>query len=297
VAVLANLRQHIEAQNAARARQGAPPVASVDWALAPVFDADRYMLEWAIRAKSVSGTVINHTIRLLGRHGVLDATSVQADQASSDAVPLKELVSRISFKPGERYADHQPGDKVTELALADLIVGQESQGDSSYMVRAAIWAGVIFLATAVTGLVVVLRRNRRNQKKSSLLPGRRDNPLAPLFRNGAGSRRRRVFNYHKFYSDMMLQVSSGPTTLEPAAINGKHASRETNGRASRPEAGADQVIVRANLELIANQTNLIEEQKQLMQEQSKLIEEKSRLIREKNHLLEKQAELFERDLL
>ena len=170
------------------------------------------------------------------------------------------------------------------------------------MIKPAIWAGVIFIACASAGTVVMLRRRVRNQKVYSSVPDGHDHPWAPLLKNGngannhTGSHRRKTFDYHKFYSDMMLQVSSGSSSLEPAA-NGKHISRESNGRPLPNDPAVNQVIVRANCDLITNQTNLIEEQKRLMHEQSKLIEEKSRLIREKNQLLEKQAELFERDLL
>jgi len=156
-------------------------------------------------------------------------------------------------------------------------------------------------AGALAGMVVVIRRLHRSLKAVPAHPTGRDPGLASLFGNGNGagnhpdSRRKKTFNYHKYYSDMMLQVSSGPIGLMPA--NGKSVARENNRQVWPRETVVNQAIVHANLELIANQTNLIEEQKRLLQEQTKLIEEKSKLIREKNEVLEKQAELFERDLL
>jgi hypothetical protein len=113
-------------------------------------------------------------------------------------------------------------------------------------------------------------------------------------RNGA--HRRREFNYHKYYSDMMLEVSAGPSISQPA-LNGKRVASASPERVLSTDSPTHPSIVRANRELIANQTQLIEEQKRLLQEQGRLIEEKSRLIHEKTQILEKQAELLERDLL
>jgi uncharacterized membrane-anchored protein len=302
-ATLEAVRARIGRQNQYLIRAGAAPITSVDWAIQPVFDPDRYTLAWALRAETRSEKVVNQTVRLLGRRGALDIVAVQRDQGSFEPAPLLELAKNISFNPGERYADYQRGDKLATVGLVALIAGEENTTTGRYMAKVGIWAGVVFLAGALAGVVVVIRRMRQSQKNARAYPTGRDPGLASLFHNGNGAnggdsaaRRKKMFNYHKFYSDMMLQVSSGPTALMPAT-NGRPVARETNGRVYPRETVVNQAIVHANLELIANQTNLIEEQKRLLQEQSKLIEEKSRLIREKNEVLEKQAELFERDLL
>jgi hypothetical protein len=281
----------------------------VSWATPPTYDASRKALEWEFRAEVKPTGVLNHTLRLFGRKGFLDGTAVQPDRSSSEAIPLNEVMKNITFNSGRSYQDYQPGDKIAKTKLVELIAGPATETKLGPFIQGAIWGGVVLVAGGIAGIVVVLRRKYKIQKISVEQPTGRDPGLAALFHNGNGSnrngsRRKKAFNYQKYYSDMMLQVSSGPSSLETMLVtNGKRPVRETNGwhppQPQPPVEGTavNQAIMHANLELIANQTNLIEEQKRLLQEQSKLIEEKSRLIREKNQILEKQAELFERDLL
>lgn len=119
--------------------------------------------------------------------------------------------------------------------------------------------------------------------------------------NGNGQKRKRMFNYHKFYTEMVLQGPSpmvaesySPYELDilryqngyaangnpPAEGNGH--SNGTNGHNGAAESNA---VIAAHTELIASQRTLIEEQKRLIQEQARLIEEKTRLIAEKEQLL------------
>ena len=131
-----------------------------------------------------------------------------------------------------------------------------------------------------------------------------------VVRNGShhrpGARRRKVFDYHRFYTDTVLKLSSGSYTGPTGGSNGgARANGRTNGysldktaQAQSPaHAPVEQTIVQAHLDLIANQKELIEQQKRLMIQQAKLIEEKSKLIAEKSQLLDRQTELFERDIL
>jgi uncharacterized membrane-anchored protein len=309
-AMLQAMRFEVEKQNSMRVQSGLTPVTVSDWVIRPVVDADHDTMEWALHAEAQPQGVINHALRLFGRRGFLAATAVHSDQDSADLIPLKELLKNAVFNPGERFADYQFGDPVCKIGLAQLVVGQDSKKTAgNYLVRAIIWGSVVLSTCGITGVVVVLRRIRRDHKSAPDFPTGRDPGLASLFKNGNGSngsngsRRRKTFNYQRYFSDMMLQVSSGQSGLE-LPVNGTHASHKPNGangsngwHSPQPEPGVNQALIRANLELIASQTNLIEEQKRLLQEQSKLIEEKSRLIREKNHLLEQQADLFERELL
>lgn len=307
-AALDSLREHVQQQNAVSASRGLLQISSVEWALKPVFDPSQHSLEWAIRAGEGRQSAVNHTIRILGRHGLIDATAVQVAQtAASDPVPLKQLVKNVSFNPGERYSDYQRGDKIASVGLAGLITDNLDAGTAGLgpLALAGIWVGgFVFLGLVVWGGIVIRRRWQELMvaEGHGSRMSRSHHGMVSSSRNGSRGRRGvkkvKVFDYHKYYSDLLLQVSSHPYVQAPSA-NGAPPVRNTNGHvASRPETPPmNQVIVHANLELIANQTNLIEEQKRLLQEQARLIEEKSRLLREKNNLLEKQTELFERDLL
>lgn len=124
--------------------------------------------------------------------------------------------------------------------------------------------------------------------------------LSGLKRNGAkvnnnlanGDQRKRMFDYNRYFSDLMNAVSSS-VHLEPNNINGHspEASNGDNGNGDPIRAAA------ANLDVLNHQKLLIEEQKRLIIEQSRLIEEKSQLIAEKNRLLKMQSEWMENKLM
>lgn len=110
-AILKGIWSQIEHQNVDLAKQGLPTTASVDWELKPLYDANDHTLEWAVRAQSQPQPVVSHTVRLLGRRGVLEAIVVRPYKGFSDLAPLRQLVKGVSFKAGERYSDYQNSDK------------------------------------------------------------------------------------------------------------------------------------------------------------------------------------------
>jgi hypothetical protein len=141
--------------------------------------------------------------------------------------------------------------------------------------------------------------------------------------NGNGSaqhgKRRRTFNYHKFYTEMVLQ---GPTPVVGESYYGYNGSESEpmhhgnghpanghghtngNGNGNNAEQAAGESIppsaaamLSAHSELLATQRGLIEEQKRLIHEQARLIEEKSRLIAEKNQLLDKQSQMIDNPVI
>ena len=69
----------------------------------------------------------------------------------SKFLSLKELMKNVSFNPGDRYADYQAGDKLADIGLEDLIMGKDAKVSASFMIKPAIWAGVIFIACASAG--------------------------------------------------------------------------------------------------------------------------------------------------
>jgi len=134
--------------------------------------------------------------------------------------------------------------------------------------------------------------------------------------NGNNVKRRRMFNYHKFYTEMVLQGPSPSTVAEntynpyagyyveyePPRINnngnanngnGANGSHNGNGNGS----GHHDSNGPAAADLLATQKSLIQNQQRLIDEQARLIEEKSRLIAEKNQLLERQSQMLDNNLL
>jgi hypothetical protein len=137
--------------------------------------------------------------------------------------------------------------------------------------------------------------------------------------NAKDPKRRRVFNYAKFYTEMVMQ---GPTPVvgENYSYNGyefdqarpnnnSSGHNNNNGVANGNSTGHDHaapaeksaakpgLVAEAHSELISSQKALIEEQKRLIEEQARLIDEKSRVIEEKNQLLNRQSEMIDNSLL
>ena len=114
----------------------------------------------------------------------------------------------------------------------------------------------------------------------------------------AGAGRQRAFDYQKFYSDMMLQVSTRNYTGVMVEQTEELVDQPIEGNPPAPhnlELTGDSKETAA--ELIARQKDFIEEQRRLIIQQTKLIEERSKLIEEKNQLLAKQSEMMENHLL
>ena len=121
-AVLKAVQKRSAMQNSERTEQGMASIVSVDWERPPVYDAERHSLEWALRAETQSSKVVNDTMLLLGRRGVLEIITVQPYEASSDSIPLQQLIKNITFKEGQRYADYENGEKTADVSLSQLIV-------------------------------------------------------------------------------------------------------------------------------------------------------------------------------
>ena len=97
-----------------------------------------------------------------------------------------------------------------------------------------------------------------------------------------------MFDYQKYYSDLMFQVSD--RAYEVDSLKHEPRASYTSRPLNAPESNYS--THSAQISLIEGQKRLIEEQQRLIREQTKLIEEKTRLIQEKNNVLDKQSELF-----
>jgi uncharacterized membrane-anchored protein len=97
----------------------------VGWFIEPHYDLVTRRLEWGVRLKTESGDpVVNYTIKLLGRRGVMDAVLVSDPQSfEHDTREFKSVLQGYSFNEGERYSEFRSGDKVAEYGLSALVIG------------------------------------------------------------------------------------------------------------------------------------------------------------------------------
>jgi uncharacterized membrane-anchored protein len=115
-----------------------------------------------------------------------------------------------------------------------------------------------------------------------------------------GPSRRKVFDYNRYFTDLMGAVSSHSSQMDMPTSNGVSFDSSRVAAEVQPQDGpapAPAIQPNHHNDLMASQRSLIEEQKRLIQEQNKLIEEKTRLISEKNQLLKMQSQLMEDKLL
>jgi hypothetical protein len=101
-------------------------------------------------------------------------------------------------------------------------------------------------------------------------------------------KRRRLFNYQQYYSDLILQVSDRACEMETPGTRNRN---QPSAAPVKGESGSAAEMA-AHLHIISEQRSLIEEQLRLIREQTRLIEEKTKLIQEKNKVLEQQSDLF-----
>lgn len=135
-------------------------------------------------------------------------------------------------------------------------------------------------------------------------PGLNRGQLLQPFRR---RRRKRIFDYTKFYAQAMLNLS-GHAYGPPLVPNGKshshghanghntgdsmgHANVHSNSHAASPGTNANQTAGSELENLIAIQKSLIEQQKCLLDEQTRLIEEKRCHIEEQTAFLKAQCNL------
>src|SRR5206468_4268295 len=80
-AILKALKDSDEPGNAERKRLGMAPLYTDGWHVPPHYDAATRRLEWGVRLRGDTGPpVVNYTVRILGRRGVMSATPVPEPQ-------------------------------------------------------------------------------------------------------------------------------------------------------------------------------------------------------------------------
>lgn len=309
-AILQTLWTRIESQNKLRTSKGAAPITSVNWELTPEFNAADHLLESALRVETQTDKVVNQSVRLLGRKGVLMATVVRAVKTTPEMFPLKELMKGVAFKAGQRYDDYQAGDKLASVGIFQLLTGDDQataparDWASKFDRPTMIWivSGLAVCVLAVVGYLVTKEILSTQQRESFPAPSI-EKAKARSARRAANQsdalRGKRTFDYQRFYSDMMMQVSS--RTYTGTVLKKDKQTSENEGEISATTLATLGAVTDAQRgaasELIARQKDFIEEQRRLMLQQTKLIEERSKLIEEKNQLLAKQSEMIENQVL
>jgi uncharacterized membrane-anchored protein len=141
--LLDTLKNNNTKQQAEMRQQGLDPLILVGWFVEPHYDLVTKRLEWGLRLRTQSGDpVVNYTIKLLGRRGVMDAVLVSDPAAlENDVRDFKTVLRGYSFNDGERYSEFRSGDKIAEYGLSALIVG----GVAAVAVKSGAFTGLVKL--------------------------------------------------------------------------------------------------------------------------------------------------------
>ena len=149
-AILSSLKAGNERGNEERRKRGWSTLDLQGWSTPPRYDAVTNNLTWAIRASSEGSDVINHSVRMLGRHGVMDADLVLGPSQVATAVPeFDNLLSGFQFSTGNRYAEWVKGDKVAAYGLTALVAGGVGAAAAKSGLLGKLWKALVFGALAV----------------------------------------------------------------------------------------------------------------------------------------------------
>ena len=124
-AILKSVRNGTEAGNRERKRRGWATLTVDGWATKPFYDRATNNLTWAITAHdNEGGRTVNHSVRLLGRGGVMHADLVTSPDALTALVPtFNGTIRGFTYTSGFKYAEWRSGDKVAAYGLTALVAG------------------------------------------------------------------------------------------------------------------------------------------------------------------------------
>lgn len=125
-ALLETIRSHQQEANKERRRRGWAGFTITGWHIAPRYNPDTRVLEWAtkMKAEGSDGASINYNTKILGRKGVMSVQLVSSpEKFDAGLATFQDRLAGFQYKAGDRYADYKPGDHVAEYGLAALVAG------------------------------------------------------------------------------------------------------------------------------------------------------------------------------
>lgn len=183
--ILETLRRGNAEGNKERISRGWDTLHIVGWETPPYYDPLTHNLTWAANVSSSQGVSINHSVRLLGRGGVLHAELVIDPKELSTAMPrFAEALAGTTFVKGQTYSEWRPGDKLAEYGLTALIAGGAGAAAVKLGLFGKLWKLVAALFIAVWKLLVVtvlgvvgwIRSLFRRKTKKLEAPGEQRGP-------------------------------------------------------------------------------------------------------------------------
>jgi uncharacterized membrane-anchored protein len=149
-AIMGSMREGNRRGNEERKQRGFATLTLEGWHRPPFYDVKTNNLTWATRLSSEGEPVINHSVRLLSRTGLMNVALVDGvDTIDSSTLEFDGVLQGYTFNQGQRYAEFKPGDHVAAYGLTALIAG----GAGAVAVKTGLlqkfWKLIVFGAVAV----------------------------------------------------------------------------------------------------------------------------------------------------
>lgn len=124
-AILASLKKGNEHGNKERKKRGWEAIYLDGWQSAPHYDQQTRNLTWATKLHNEDQSrTLNHSVRLLGRGGVMSVDLVVSPEYYDRALPAFDaIVGDFKYKTGQSYAEWRDGDKIASYGLTALVAG------------------------------------------------------------------------------------------------------------------------------------------------------------------------------
>jgi uncharacterized membrane-anchored protein len=150
--ILASLREGQAQGNVERRRRGWDELEIGGWVRPPYYDEETNNLTWSVSVLATGDTSVNHSVRLLGRGGVLKADLVSDPSGFELAMPtFTEVVDGTIFVPGQKYSEWRDGDKVAKYGLTALVAG----GAGAAAVKLGLF-GKLWKVIAASGKLIIV---------------------------------------------------------------------------------------------------------------------------------------------
>jgi uncharacterized membrane-anchored protein len=152
--LMESMREGNRLGNDQRKQRGWSELTLVGWHQPPYYDDSTDNLTWATRLSSGGEPVINHSVRLLGRTGLMSAQLV-ADVATIDdaTAEFNDVLSGYSFNDGQKYAQFRQGDKLAGYGLAALIAGGAAASAVKTGAFKKLWKLIVLGIAALVGVL------------------------------------------------------------------------------------------------------------------------------------------------
>ena len=146
--------------NDERKSRGWTQIKVAGWARPPYYDSLTHNLTWAtdvVALDDANNRTINHSVRLLGRGGVMNVDLVSDPVEYEEALPtFDEMIGTTKFNSGQTYAEWKPGDKVAKYGLTALVAGGAGAAAMKLGLFGKAWKLIVGIVLALKKLVIVV---------------------------------------------------------------------------------------------------------------------------------------------